>query len=66
MMQTNKKRPLWRVDWYHRAGYRAPYQLIEAKTKEEAIKLAKTSSRLGDFQNLWSFKLTKLFGKENE
>ena len=60
-MNTKQKRPLWRVDWYHRVGYQAPYQLIEAKERKEAIKLAKKASRLGDFPEVWSFKLTKLF-----
>lgn len=60
-MNTKQKRLLWRVDWYHRAGYQAPYQFVEAKTKKEAIKLAKEASRLGDFPKIWSFKLTKLF-----
>jgi len=66
MMKTKQNRPLWRVDWYHRAGYQAPYQFVEAKKRKDAAKLAKAGSRLGDFPKSWSFKLTKLFVSEEE
>jgi hypothetical protein len=61
MMNTNKQRPLWRVCPTHRSGYSAPHYWVEAKTKKEAIKLAKAGSRLADFPESWSFQLTKLF-----
>lgn len=45
---------LWRVEWNHRSGYNAPSTFVEAKTKQEAIQLAKKESRLGDFPEQWS------------
>jgi hypothetical protein len=45
---------LWRVDWFHRSGYRAPSQYVEAKKIREAIMLAKDQSRLADFPESWS------------
>ena len=59
MMNTNKQRPLWRVSPVHRSGYYAPHYWVEAKTKKEAIKLAKAGSRLADFPESWSFRLDK-------
>ena len=60
-MNTNNNRPLWRVVPIHRSGYSAPHYWVEAKTKKEAIKLAKEKSRLSDFPKSWSFDLTALF-----
>lgn len=58
---------LWRVDWFHRDGYQAPYQLIETKknsnrafVKREAHAKAKKASRLADFPKFWSYRLTEL------
>ena len=45
---------LWRVDWFHRSGYRAPSQYVEAKKIREAVMLAKEQSRLADFPEVWS------------
>lgn len=45
---------LWRVDWTHRSGYRAPSQYVEAKTKGEAITAVKELSRLANFPESWS------------
>lgn len=57
---------LWRVDWYHRDGYQAPFQLIEVRnkpkrmgTRREARKFA-MRQRLADFRKSWSFTLTCL------
>ena len=58
MMTTKSKYLLWRVDWNHRAGYQAPYRFVWAENKKEAGKLAKESSRLADFPEVWSYKLT--------
>ena len=38
-------------------GYQAPYQEVWAKTRKEAIKIAKTMSRLADFPDKWSIRL---------
>jgi hypothetical protein len=49
------KRRLWRVDITHQMGYQAPSLLIETeeflkyKAEKEAIKLAKSMTRLSDF-----------------
>ena len=62
-MKAQAQYPLWRVEWVHINGYRAPYRFVEAKTRREAIKLAPTTSRLADFPDSWSFRLVKLFEK---
>ena len=54
------KHRLWRVDISHIRGYHAPYLLVETtsykryEAEVEAIKLAKTKSRLSDC-NEWTF-----------
>jgi hypothetical protein len=54
------KHRLWRVDISHIRGYHAPYLLVETtsykryEAEVEAIKLAKTKSRLSDY-NEWNF-----------
>jgi len=59
------KHRLWRVDISHIRGYHAPYLLVETTSyfrydaAVEAIKEAKTRSRLGDFDN-WNFEATCL------
>jgi hypothetical protein len=63
-MQTNAKLLLWRVEWSHRNGYQAPYQLIWAKTRKEATIELKTRSRLADFPETWSYRLLKLTTEE--
>jgi hypothetical protein len=60
MMTTSQNR-LWRVEWIHINGYQAPYQVVEAKTYEDAHAGAKANAgRLGQFPNTWSFRLKKL------
>ncbi len=44
---------LWRVDWIHRNGYQAPTYYVEAKTRREALALAKEKSRFTDFPKTW-------------
>lgn len=61
MNKQQKNGQFWRIDPIHRSGYSAPHYWVEAKTKKEAIKLAKEHSRLADFPKVWSFSLTKLF-----
>jgi hypothetical protein len=53
-MSKSSKCRLWRVDWVHIRGYRAPSVYVEAETRRLAIKLAKEKSRLGDFEKQWS------------
>ena len=66
-MVTNTKIRLWRVDWVHTSGYRAPHYWVEAKigrdekgreemkkSRRNAIKVAKEKSRLSDFPKTWS------------
>ena len=67
-MTTKSKYLLWRVDWNHRAGYQAPYRFVWAENKKEAGKLAKESSRLADFPEFWSYRLTEVtpFRKPNK
>ena len=48
---------LWRVEWVHRRGYRAPSKYVEAKKREEANKMARETSRLRDFPDFWRFEL---------
>jgi hypothetical protein len=60
-MKANAMYPLWRVEWYHRNGYQAPYRIVEATTRKDAHKQAKGSSRLADFPVVWSYRLVKLF-----
>ena len=60
MMMTKSKFLLWRVEWNHRAGYQAPYQLIWAEKKKEAIDIAKSKSRLADFPLYWSYQITEI------
>tara|TARA_Y100000034_G_C6880561_1_gene403450 strand:+ start:111 stop:296 length:186 start_codon:yes stop_codon:yes gene_type:complete len=55
-MKTWKGYQLWRVDWVHRNGYRAPSKYVWAKTKKETHKLAR-ESRLADFPDSWSYSL---------
>ena len=59
-MRTTTVLRLWRVEWVHRNGYRAPYQFVEAKTRKEAIEIQKVSksSRLADFPEVWSWHLS--------
>lgn len=60
MMTTSQTR-LWRVEMVHANGYQAPYKVVEAKKYEEAHALAKAGmGRLGEFPNIWSFRLKKL------
>ena len=60
MMKTKHQILLWRVEWTHRNGYQAPYQLVWAETRKEVYAFAKTSSRLADFPNAWSFQVSKV------
>jgi len=60
-MKMREHRWLWRVNWVHLNGYQAPTRMVEAKTRKEAMKLAKESSRLADFPKSWRFILTKLW-----
>ena len=55
---------LWRASFVHRNGYEAPCKYVEAKTEREANRLARLSSRLLDFPEKWSFRLTPLKTKE--
>ena len=60
------KTRFWRVVWYHKNGYSAPQYHVETTirdldfAKKEAIKLAKSRSRLADFPKVWYFKLTEV------
>jgi len=70
MMNQNKQIRLWRVEWVHKNGYRAPHYWVEAKvvirkgnvnekeTRKNAVKAAKQHSRLGDFPKTWYCKIT--------
>ena len=59
------KHRLWRVDISHIRGYHAPYLLVETtsykryEAEVEALKEAKTRTRLGEF-NEWNFEATCL------
>lgn len=71
MMLNQTKPRLWRVEWIHRSGYRAPHYWVEAKigrdkkgridekeTRRNAVKAAKQKSRLGDFPKIWYCRIT--------
>lgn len=58
-MDKNVNR-LWAVNWINLVGIQAPTLYVEAKTRKEALKLAERSSRLADFPEKWSFKLTPI------
>lgn len=60
-MEKNPPVKLWRVSIVNRNGYEAPAQFVEAKTRKEAAKLAKNTSRLLEFDKIWSFRLTALY-----
>jgi hypothetical protein len=71
MTHRHHSHQLWRVDWNHKSGYQAPVKFIEVNlpehlSKEKArilvIKLAKQQSRLGDFPEKWSCKVSNLSG----
>jgi len=63
-MITQEVKRLWRVSWVHRRGYRAPDRFVWAKCGREerlnAIRLAKESSRLRDFPELWHFTIEQM------
>jgi hypothetical protein len=63
-MISNSQCRLWRVDWVHRDGYLAPYQVCECRTKKEAAEWAKKSSRLADFPHVWCFRLSEIIKEE--
>jgi hypothetical protein len=54
----------WKIEWRNRDGIHAPALYVEAKKREEALKLAKFSSRLADFPEKWGFKLVSLPTRE--
>lgn len=65
-MITQSQNQLWRVEWVHRSGYRAPHYWVEAKigknekiTRRNGIIAAKEKSRLGDFPKTWYCKITE-------
>lgn len=65
-MNNNSENALWAVQWVHTSGYQAPYQTVEAKKREDAIKLAKkVKCRLRDFK-CWGWKLVRLPYQQNE
>ena len=66
-MNTEFKNALWAVQWFHKDGYQASsYQVVEAKKREDALKLAKeVKCRLRDFK-CWGWKLVKLPYQQNE
>ena len=52
---------LWRVDWVHLNGYRAPSRYVEAENYNKAHRMVlEEKFRLGDFPKFWSFNLNKL------
>ena len=60
-MESNNRLRLWRVEWVHRNGYQAPYQIVEAKKYKEVHKfIMESGSRLLNFPNSWSFVITDL------
>jgi hypothetical protein len=78
MVITNQTR-LWRVEWIHRSGYRAPHYWVEAKigrnkegkvdekqTRRNAVQAAKQKSRLGDFPKTWYCRITDVTPEKDE
>jgi len=61
-MNTNSQLRLWRVAIIHCSKmYKAPSQLVEAKTKGDAHKeVQKLNLRLLDFPEKWSYQLIDL------
>ena len=60
-MVTTTKARLWRVEWCHRSGYRAPYQVVEAKNYKDAHAQAKAiPCVLSQYSTQWSFTLVRL------
>lgn len=51
---------LWRVEVVSRYGYRAPYQLIEAKKKEVHQEVRNLHLRLLDFPDIWYYQIIDL------
>jgi hypothetical protein len=65
-MNIDSKPALWAVQWFHKDGYQAPYQVIEAKKREDAIKIAKeVNCVLRNFKS-WGWKIVKLPYQLNE
>jgi hypothetical protein len=59
-MRSTEQVRLWRVDWVHKSGYRAPYMYVEAKNYKEAHReVMGMKCRLADFPT-WYFQLTAL------
>lgn len=77
-MNTYHQVRLWRVDWIHRSGIRAPHYWVEAKavykrgqydeksSRKNAVKAAKERSRLGDFPKTWYCKITDVTPQPGE
>ena len=61
-MTAKSKLQLWRVEWVHRNGYQAPYQVVEAKEYQEVHNqvLKNRTSRLLDFSDSWYFRIINL------
>lgn len=64
-MEYKTQQLLWRVTWIHRSGYPSPTYYVEAKRgknekecRKNAVKTAKTKSRLADFPKTWYCKVT--------
>jgi len=69
MRYANKQ--LWRVEWISRSGVQAPTQYVEVDpnirdkhnvniSRKVAVLKAKLQSRLGDFPEKWSCKVTNI------
>jgi len=77
-MVTNQQIRLWRVDWVHTSGIRAPHYWVEAKvgrklgridekeSRRNAIKVAKEKSRLSDFPKTWYCQITDVTPEPGE
>lgn len=78
MMNTSSLTLLWRVEWVHISGYRAPHYWVEAKaefrrghyeeklSRKNAVKAAKQRSRLSDFPKVWSCRITDVTPEKAE
>jgi len=61
---TNLVNRFWRIEWRHISGYHAPTLYVEAKKREDALKLGRKSSSLANFPNKWNFRLSSLPTKD--
>jgi hypothetical protein len=67
-MNKGSQTGLWAVRWFHANGYQAPYKVVEAENREDAVGMAQAIAEecvLSRFK-CWSWKVTRLPYSKNE